>query len=57
MSCDVVVRNPGAANCARMRDMEPADYRRFACVEAACVAAPVRLAAGERWEGMQTIVC
>lgn len=53
---DAVVWNPGAANCARMRDMEPDDYRRFACVEVAHVGAPVRLAPGERWEGMQTIV-
>jgi glucose-6-phosphate 1-epimerase len=53
---DAVVWNPGAAKCASARDLEPEDYRRFACVEAACVAAPVGLAPGERWEGMQTIV-
>ncbi len=53
---DAVIWNPGAANCARMRDMEPDDYRRFACVEAAHVGALVRLAAGEHWEGAQTLV-
>lgn len=53
---DAVVWNPGAANSARMADLEPEDYRRFVCVEAACVGAPVRLAPGERWEGTQTIV-
>lgn len=53
---DAVVWNPGAANCARMRDMEPEAYRRFACVEAAYIGAPVRLAPGERWEGTQTIL-
>ena len=52
---DVVVWNPGATNCARMRDLEPDDYRRFACVEAAQVGAPAHLAPGERWEGMQTL--
>lgn len=52
---DAVVWNPGAANCGRMRDMAPDAYRRFVCVEAACVGAPVRLAPGERWEGAQTI--
>lgn len=53
---DAVVWNPGAALCARMRDMEPDDYRRFVCVEAAHVGAPARLAPGERWEGAQTLV-
>lgn len=53
---DAVVWNPGAANCTRLRDLAPNDYRRFVCVEAACVGAPVRLPPGERWEGAQTIV-
>lgn len=53
---DTVVWNPAAAKCATMADLEPDDYLRFICVEAATVGAPVRLAPGERWEGMQAIV-
>ncbi len=52
---DAVVWNPGAARCAAMPDLEPDDYRRFVCVEAACVGAPVRLAPGARWKGTQTL--
>ncbi len=53
---DAVVWNPAAAKCATMSDLEPDDYRRFVCVEAAAVGAPVRLAPGARWEGTQTLV-
>jgi glucose-6-phosphate 1-epimerase len=52
---DTVVWNPGAAKCATMADLEPEDYRRFVCVEAAAVGTPIRLAPGERWQGMQTL--
>jgi glucose-6-phosphate 1-epimerase len=53
---DAVVWNPAAAKCATMPDLEPDDYRRFVCVEAATVESPVRLAPGERWQGTQTLV-
>ncbi len=52
---DTVVWNPAAAKCATMADLEPDDYLRFICVEAATVGAPVSLAPGERWEGSQTL--
>ena len=53
---DTVVWNPAAAKCATMADLEPEGYRRFVCVEAAAVRTPIRLAPGERWQGMQTLV-
>ncbi len=53
---DVVIWNPGAAKCATIHDLEPDDYRRFVCIEAAAIGAPVSLAPGARWEGAQTIV-
>jgi glucose-6-phosphate 1-epimerase len=53
---DVVVWNPGAAKCATMADLEPEDYRRFVCVEAVIVGAPIQLAPGGRWQGTQTLV-
>jgi glucose-6-phosphate 1-epimerase len=52
---DAVVWNPGAAKCATMADLEPEDYRRFVCVEAAAVGAAIQLAPGERWQGSQTL--
>ncbi len=51
-----MVWNPGAAKCATMADLEPEDYLRFVCVEAATVGAPVTLGPGERWQGSQTLV-
>jgi glucose-6-phosphate 1-epimerase len=53
---DTVVWNPGAEKCATLADMEPEDYRRFVCVEAATVGSPTRLAPGEHWQGAQTLV-
>ncbi len=53
---DTVVWNPAAAKCAAMADLEPDDFKRFICVEAAIVGAPAHLAPGIRWEGTQTIV-
>ncbi len=53
---DTVVWNPAAAKCATMADLEPEDYRRFVCVEAAAVGVPIRLAPGERWQGTQTLL-
>ena len=52
---DTVVWNPGAAKCATMTDLEPQDYHWFACVEAAQVGTPIRLAPGQKWQGMQTL--
>ena len=52
---DTVVWNPGAAKIATMSDLEPEDYHRFMCVEAAAVGAPIRLAPGERWQGTQAL--
>ncbi len=52
---DTVVWNPGAAKCALVGDMEPEDYRRFVCVEAATYEEAVRLNPGERWEGVQSL--
>ena len=52
---DAVVWNPGAAKCATMADLEPEDYLRFVCVEAAAVRTPVHLEPGERWEGRQAL--
>ncbi len=52
---DAVVWNPSAAKAATLADLESDGYRRFVCVEAAVIAAPVRLAPGERWQGAQTL--
>lgn len=53
---DTVVWNPAAEKCAAMTDLEPTDYQRFVCVEAAAIAKPIPLASGERWQGNQTLV-
>ena len=53
---DAVVWNPAAAKCAIMADLEPEDYRRFVCVEAAAVGTPIQLAPGDRWQGTQTLI-
>ena len=53
---DTVVWNPAPEKCATMSDLKPDDYRRFVCIEAATVGVPVPLAAGERWQGTQTLV-
>jgi glucose-6-phosphate 1-epimerase len=53
---DAVVWNPGAARCAAMPDLEPDAYRRFVCVEAASVGAPVNLGPKEHWIGSQALV-
>ncbi len=53
---DAVVWNPGRVKIATMADLEPNDYQRFVCVEAACVGAPISLARGATWQGTQTLV-
>ena len=52
---DVVVWNPGEHLCARIADLAPDDWRRFACVEAGQVLQPVVLGPGERWSGVQRL--
>ena len=50
---DVVVWNPGEQLCARIADLAPDDWKRFACVEAGQVLQPVVLGPGEAWRGLQ----
>jgi len=53
---DVVVWNPGAARCAALADMPPDGWRQMVCVEAAQIHAPIVLASGARWQGVQRLV-
>lgn len=52
---DTVVWNPGATKAAALADLPPGDYRRFVCVEAACVGTPVWLAPSASWSASQTL--
>lgn len=52
---DAVVWNPGAEKCAALSDMPADGYRQMLCIEAATIAHPVQLAAGESWSGMQSL--
>jgi glucose-6-phosphate 1-epimerase len=52
---DAVVWNPWAGKAREMGDLGEDQFPRFVCVEAAHVGAPVRLEAGARWEGSQTL--
>jgi glucose-6-phosphate 1-epimerase len=52
---DTVVWNPGADKGALLTDLEAGADRAFVCVEAAAIARPVVLAAGQRWHGTQTL--
>jgi glucose-6-phosphate 1-epimerase len=52
---DVVVWNPWETLGAKFADMEPKDFRRMICIEAAAARRPVRLAAGETWFGRQAL--
>jgi glucose-6-phosphate 1-epimerase len=53
---EVVTWNPGPEKCAALKDMEPNGYLQFVCVEAALIENPVKLAAGESWTGVQTLI-
>jgi len=53
---DVVVWNPGAVKCAALADMPTDGYTQMLCVEAAAIEHPVRLAPGEEWVGMQSLM-
>jgi len=52
---DAVVWNPGSERAAAIDDLDPGGERRFVCIEAAVVQVPVTLAAGQRWDGSQTL--
>jgi glucose-6-phosphate 1-epimerase len=53
---DVVVWNPGRDKAAALADLAPEEFRRFLCVEAACVGRPLRLDSGAHWWGRQTLL-
>jgi glucose-6-phosphate 1-epimerase len=53
---DTVVWNPGPANAAAMADLPDDDWLGMLCVEAAQIGTPVRLAAGQEWSAMQTLI-
>lgn len=51
---DVVVWNPGAEAAAKLKDLEPGGHQHFVCVEAVA-GKPVKVNAGESWQGTQRI--
>ena len=51
---DVVTWNPGQVRCEALPDMPPEGYKNMLCLEAATIARPVNLAAGESWVGRQS---
>lgn len=53
---DAVVWNPGSAGTSSRRDFAPGDEYHLLCVEAAQVRAPITLAPGARWNGMQRMI-
>lgn len=53
---DVVVWNPGPEKCAALPDMPDDDWLQMLCVEAAQIGDRVRLAGGQEWAAMQTLV-
>jgi glucose-6-phosphate 1-epimerase len=52
---DAVLWNPGAVKAAALDDLPADGWRDMLCVEAARIAEPVLLAAGEDWAGRQTL--
>ncbi|MEJ8838461.1 D-hexose-6-phosphate mutarotase [Ramlibacter sp. AN1133] len=52
---DTVVWNPGPAKAAQLGDMPPPDWERMLCIEAAVIGAPVHLAPGKTWHGLQRL--
>ncbi len=52
---DLVVWNPWQTLCAQIADLPDDAYQQFICVEAALVAQPMTLAAGESWIGSQRL--
>lgn len=53
---DVVLWNPWEKKGAALPDMTPRGFRDMLCIEAAAVAQPLVLAAGQRWFGRQTAI-
>ena len=53
---DVVVWNPWESGIGNFVDMEPKDFKRMLCVEAAAFEHPVIVAPGADWVGRQTMV-
>ncbi|WP_194270609.1 D-hexose-6-phosphate mutarotase [Glaciimonas soli] len=52
---DLVVWNPWQTLCAQIADLPDDAYQQFICVEAALVAVPMTLLAGESWVGSQRL--
>lgn len=50
-----VVWNPGADQCAQLKDMPADGWRHMLCVEAAQVYEPIRIEAGGFWQGAQRL--
>lgn len=53
---DVVVWNPGPLLCTKLPDMPIDGWLNMLCVEAAQIGAPIHLAPGDEWAGMQTLI-
>ena len=52
---DVVVWNPGAERAASLVDLAQGEWRNMLCIEAARIANPVQLEAGQHWAGIQQL--
>ncbi|MFC5473353.1 D-hexose-6-phosphate mutarotase [Paraherbaspirillum soli] len=52
---DAVVWNPWVGGSAAIADLPADGYQHFVCIEAAAVARPVALAAGDSWLGFQQL--
>lgn len=52
---ETVVWNPGPTLCASLQDMQPADWMRMLCVEAAAINQPIALHPGQHWQAAQTM--
>jgi len=50
---DTVVWNPGPERCATIADLPDDAWQHFVCIEAAVVDAPISLAPGATWRGIQ----
>lgn len=52
---ETVVWNPGPTLCASLADMQPTDWMRMLCVEAAAINQPIALHPGQHWQASQTL--
>ena len=52
---ETVVWNPGPQLCSTLADMQPSDWMRMLCVEAAAINQPVALHPGQHWQAAQTL--